>query len=173
AGPRALVLFSPMSDASPPKQYTIGLVQMSMSADPAANLAKAIAKVAEARAAGAALVCLPELFRSQYFAQREDAALFDLAEPVPGPSTEALGRAAHRAAGRQRAVLSHGDRLAPGREGRPREGAARRVAHHPAQPRDRERVLRGGGKPGRPRAPRRHRDGGTRVLGIVLHRRSV
>jgi N-carbamoylputrescine amidase len=42
-------------------------------------------------------VCLPELFRSQYFAQREDAALFDLAEPVPGPSTEALGRAAQRA----------------------------------------------------------------------------
>ena len=86
-----------MSDASPPKQYTIGLVQMAMSADPAANLTKAIAKVAEARAAGAALVCLPELFRSQYFAQREDAALFDLAEPVPGPSTEALGRAAQRA----------------------------------------------------------------------------
>src|SRR5207248_1425941 len=80
-----------------PSRYTIGLVQMAMSADPAANLEKAIAKVAEARAAGAALVCLPELFRSQYFAQREDAALFDLAEPVPGPSTEALGRAAQRA----------------------------------------------------------------------------
>ena len=86
-----------MTDTSPPKRYTIGLVQMAMSADPAANLEKAIAKVAEARAAGAALVCLPELFRSQYFAQREDAALFDLAEPVPGPSTEALGRAAQRA----------------------------------------------------------------------------
>ena len=86
-----------MTDTSPPNRYTIGLVQMAMSADPAANLEKAIAKVAEARAAGAALVCLPELFRSQYFAQREDAALFDLAEPVPGPSTEALGRAAQRA----------------------------------------------------------------------------
>jgi len=86
-----------MSDTSPPKQYTIGLVQMAMSADPAANLEKAIAKVAEAARAGARLVCLPELFRSQYFAQREDAALFDLAEPVPGPSTEALGRAAQRA----------------------------------------------------------------------------
>src|SRR5207237_5414689 len=86
-----------MRHASPRKQVTIGLVQMAMSADPAANLTKAIAKVAEARAAGAALVCLPELFRSQYFAQREDAALFDLAEPVPGPSTEALGRAAQRA----------------------------------------------------------------------------
>ena len=42
-------------------------------------------------------MCLPELFRSRYFAQREDAALFDLAEPVPGPSTEALGRAARTA----------------------------------------------------------------------------
>src|SRR5207249_2511686 len=45
-------------------------------------------------AAGARLVCLPELFRSQYFAQHEDPALFDLAEPVPGPSTEALGKVA-------------------------------------------------------------------------------
>jgi N-carbamoylputrescine amidase len=71
-------------------RFTIGLVQMAMSADPAANLAKAVAKVREAAAAGAKLICLPELFRSRYFAQREDAALFDLAEPVPGPSTEAL-----------------------------------------------------------------------------------
>src|ERR1051325_6530885 len=81
-----------MSDTSPPTKYTVGLVQMAMSADPAANLEQAIAKVAEAARAGARLVCLPELFRSRYFAQREDAALFDLAEPVPGPSTEALGR---------------------------------------------------------------------------------
>ena len=87
-----------MSDTAPPAKYTIGLVQMAMSADPAANLEKAITKVAEAAQAGARLVFLPELFRSRYFAQREDAALFDLAEPVPGPSTEALGRAA-RAAG--------------------------------------------------------------------------
>jgi N-carbamoylputrescine amidase len=77
--------------------YKIGLVQMSMAADPAENLRKAEAKVAEAARAGAALVCLPELFRSRYFAQREDAALFDLAEPIPGPSTEALGRAAKQA----------------------------------------------------------------------------
>ena len=86
-----------MNDTSPPTKYTIGLVQMAMSADPAANLEQAITKVAEAARAGARLVCLPELFRSQYFAQREDAALFDLAEPVPGPSTEALGRAARQA----------------------------------------------------------------------------
>ena len=80
-----------------PNKYTIGLVQMAMSADPAVNLEKAVGKVAEAAASGASLVCLPELFRSQYFAQREDAALFDLAEPIPGPSTDALGRAAQRA----------------------------------------------------------------------------
>jgi len=75
----------------------VGLVQMAMSADAAANLKHAIAQVEEAAAAGARLVCLPELFRSRYFAQREDAALFDLAEPVPGPSTDALGRVAKHA----------------------------------------------------------------------------
>jgi N-carbamoylputrescine amidase len=74
----------------------VGLVQMSMSRDPAENLAKAVARVAEAKAAGADVVCLPELYRSPYFCQKEDAALFDLAEPVPGPSTEALGRAARQ-----------------------------------------------------------------------------
>src|SRR2546427_9598649 len=86
-----------MNDTSPPTKYTIGLVQMAMSADPAANLEQAITKLAEAAQAGARLICLPELFRSLYFAQREDAALFDLAEPVPGPSTEALAKAAQRA----------------------------------------------------------------------------
>jgi N-carbamoylputrescine amidase len=86
-----------MSDTATPPKYTVGLVQMAMSADPAANLETAIARVGEAAAAGASVVCLPELFRSRYFAQREDAALFDLAEPVPGPSTEALGRAARQA----------------------------------------------------------------------------
>jgi N-carbamoylputrescine amidase len=86
-----------MTATSPPTRYKIGLVQMAMSADPADNVRRAIAKLAEAAAAGARLVCLPELFRSQYFAQREDPALFDLAEPVPGPSTEALGKAAQQA----------------------------------------------------------------------------
>ena len=79
---------------SVPLKYKVGLVQMAMSADAAANLKHAIAQVEEAAAAGARLVCLPELFRSRYFAQREDAALFDLAEPVPGPSTDALGKVA-------------------------------------------------------------------------------
>ncbi len=83
-----------MSDAQGPASYRVALVQMAMSRDPDQNLRAAVARVGEAAAAGARLVCLPELFRSRYFAQREDAALFDLAEPVPGPSTEALGRAA-------------------------------------------------------------------------------
>ena len=81
-----------IADMSSP--FTIGLVQMAMSADPAANLKTAVAQVRAAAAEGARLICLPELFRSRYFAQREDAALFDLAEPVPGPSTEALGAVA-------------------------------------------------------------------------------
>src|SRR3989449_11710104 len=78
-----------MTDARPPAQYKVGLVQMAMSADPDENLKHAIDRVEEAARQGARLVCLPELFRSRYFAQVEDAALFDLAEPVPGPSTEA------------------------------------------------------------------------------------
>ena len=79
------------------QRFKVGLVQMAMSNGSAENLEKALAKVAEAAAAGAEVVCLPELFRSPYFCQREDAALFDLAESVPGPSTQALGDAARRA----------------------------------------------------------------------------
>jgi N-carbamoylputrescine amidase len=73
---------------------TIGLVQMSCAADPAANLEKALARIAEAARQGAHIVCLQELFRSTYFCQTEDARRFDLAEPIPGPTTEALQRAA-------------------------------------------------------------------------------
>ena len=77
--------------------FKVGLVQMSMSTDPQENLDKAAARVEEAAKQGAQVVCLPELFRSPYFCQREDAALFDLAESVPGPSTERLGAAAKKA----------------------------------------------------------------------------
>ena len=76
------------------RQTTVGLVQMSMTADPQANLEKAIARVREAAGRGATLICLPELFRTLYIGQREDHDLFDLAEPVPGPSTEMLGKLA-------------------------------------------------------------------------------
>ena len=50
--------------------------------------------IREAAARGANIVCLPELFRAQYFCQREDLRLFDLAEPIPGPSTARLGELA-------------------------------------------------------------------------------
>jgi N-carbamoylputrescine amidase len=73
---------------------TIGLIQMRCGADPGANLAQAVERIGAAAGQGAQIVCLQELFRSHYFCQREDAALFDLAEPIPGPSTDALGRAA-------------------------------------------------------------------------------
>ena len=75
----------------------VALVQMSMSSDADDNLKKAVARIHEAKKKGADVVCLPELYRSPYFCQKEDARLFDLAEPVPGPSTEALGRAAREA----------------------------------------------------------------------------
>ncbi len=73
-----------------PERFAIGLVQMRCTPDPAANTAAAVDRIREAAARGARLVCLPELFRTQYFCQREDAALFDLAEPIPGPTTDTL-----------------------------------------------------------------------------------
>ncbi len=78
-------------------KFKVGLVQMSMSADPQANVDKAAARVEDAARKGAEVVCLPELYRSPYFCQKEDAALFDLAETVPGPSTERLSEVARRA----------------------------------------------------------------------------
>jgi len=76
--------------------FQVGLVQMACGADPKQNLERALARVEEAARRGAQVVCLPELFRSRYFPQREDAASFDLAEPVPGPTTDALAAAAKK-----------------------------------------------------------------------------
>ena len=78
----------------PEDRFQIGLVQLSCSPDPDANLDKAVQRVREAARNGAQIVCLPELFRTQYFCQREDPALFDLAETIPGPTTEAISKAA-------------------------------------------------------------------------------
>ncbi len=79
----------------PPKsKYVAGLVQMSCTTIPDENLQKAAAAAEDAAHRGADVVCLPELFRTQYFCQREDVAQFDLAETIPGPTTEALGRVA-------------------------------------------------------------------------------
>src|SRR3954468_2585762 len=72
----------------------LGLVQMECSPSPAENLAKAVERTREAADRGAQIVCLQELFTSQYFCQVEDHKYFQLAEEIPGPSTEALGHAA-------------------------------------------------------------------------------
>ena len=85
---------------SPPTStstFTLGLVQMRCSTDPRDNLERALGFVRAAAAAGAQVICLPELFRTQYFCQTEDHASFDLAEPIPGPSSEALARVAKEA----------------------------------------------------------------------------
>jgi len=76
------------------RKYVVGLVQMRMGADPEDNFASAAQHVREAARAGANIVCLPELFRAQYFCQREDVRLFDLAEAIPGPSTNKLAELA-------------------------------------------------------------------------------
>ncbi|MDX2267056.1 MAG: carbon-nitrogen hydrolase [Bryobacter sp.] len=76
------------------RAFRVGLVQSTCSLDPAENLEKTIAKIREAAARGAQIISTQELFRSQYFCRKEDAALFDLAEPIPGPSTEAIGKIA-------------------------------------------------------------------------------
>ncbi|HXZ85252.1 MAG TPA: nitrilase-related carbon-nitrogen hydrolase, partial [Myxococcota bacterium] len=68
----------------------IGLVQQAVGGDPEHNLARAEAAVRDAAARGADLVCLQELFRTRYFPQVEDAALFELAETIPGPTSERM-----------------------------------------------------------------------------------
>jgi N-carbamoylputrescine amidase len=75
-------------------RVTVGLVQMRMDERPDANLAKAAQLAEQAARRGAQLICLPELFRTRYFPITEDHAHFDLAEPIPGPSTDALGKLA-------------------------------------------------------------------------------
>jgi len=94
------------------RKYAVGLVQMRMDADPEANFAAAVKHVREAARLGANIVCLPELFRAQYFCQREDIRLFDLAEAIPGPSTNQLGELAREL--RVAIVASLFERRAPG-----------------------------------------------------------
>ena len=80
-------------DTSPDK-VNVGLVQRRCSLDPEENLAATVATIHGAARQGAQIVCLQELFRSQYFCREENHGCFDLAEPIPGPSTDALGKAA-------------------------------------------------------------------------------
>ncbi|HEX2932300.1 MAG TPA: carbon-nitrogen hydrolase, partial [Candidatus Binatia bacterium] len=72
----------------------VGLIQMSTTTDPSANLSKAVERAEAAAKKGAQIVCLQELFRSRYFCQSEDQRNFKLAEAIPGPTTDVLGAVA-------------------------------------------------------------------------------
>src|SRR6201993_5243576 len=85
---------------------------MSCGPGPEQNLEKALGRTAEAAGRGAKVVCLPELFQTQYFCQREDHALFDLAEPIPGPATKRLGDVAREL--KVTIIASLFERRAPG-----------------------------------------------------------
>ena len=98
-----------MSDDS---KITLGLVQMTCVASKAANVEKAVARIGQAAADGAQVVCLPELFAGLYFCQSEDHRCFDQAEPIPGPTCDALAEAARRH--RVVVVTSLFERRAPG-----------------------------------------------------------
>jgi N-carbamoylputrescine amidase len=76
------------------QKFTLALIQMAASIDPEANVDVAVSRVREAGQRGARVVCLPELFRTPYFCQREDTKFFDLAESIPGPTTTRLGELA-------------------------------------------------------------------------------
>src|SRR5437762_11044702 len=75
-------------------KFSVGLIQMSCALDPNENLEKVKWRIREAAKRGAQIICLEELFRSQYFCREENHDYFALAEPIPGPSTEALGKTA-------------------------------------------------------------------------------
>jgi N-carbamoylputrescine amidase len=78
------------------KNYTVGLIQMSISANTGQNIKKAVDRIGLAAKKGAEVICLPELFCSQYFCQSEETVFFDLAEPIPGPTTKIFSAAAKK-----------------------------------------------------------------------------
>ena len=92
----AFAILRPMPKQPKLNSVGVGLVQMSCDPKPATNLKKAIARIGEAAKKGAQIVCVQELFRSQYFCQTEDIELFNLAETIPGPSTDALREVARQ-----------------------------------------------------------------------------
>jgi N-carbamoylputrescine amidase len=93
-------------------KYNIGLIQMHCTPEPDDNVARAVAHVREAAKRGAEVICLPELFKTQYFCQREEHAFFDLAEPIPGPTTKIFGDLAREL--KATIVVSLFERRAPG-----------------------------------------------------------
>ena len=112
-----------------PEAFRVGLIQMACCPDAEANVRRAVEFVREAADRGAQVICLPELFRTQYFCQREDVTLFDLAEPVPGPTTQRLAEVAREK--RVAVVASVFEKRAPG------------VCHNTAAMLDSDGTLRG------------------------------
>jgi len=76
------------------KTLHVGLTQFACGDDPSANVETAVRFVRQAAKQGANVVCLPELFRSRYFCQTEEHRFFELAESIPGPTTDVMGRLA-------------------------------------------------------------------------------
>src|SRR5918999_3414218 len=85
-----------MSDHSPSRKINVALVQMSCTDDKQENVAKALDRIADAADRGANIICLQELFHGLYPCQTEDHARFAEAEPIPGPTSQALSDAAAR-----------------------------------------------------------------------------
>ncbi len=85
-----------MAGTNGDENVKVALIQMSVSDDPDANLERALKLIDESARKGAQIVCLPELFRSRYFCQSEDADNFSLAETIPGKTTEMLSKTAKR-----------------------------------------------------------------------------
>ena len=77
-------------------KFAIGLLQLSFAEDLEKNLKKTLSWLEKAAKKGAKIICLPELYRSQYFCQKEDPSLFNLAETIPGPSTITFQKAAKK-----------------------------------------------------------------------------
>ena len=102
----------PATKTAAARRLRVALVQMHMDDDVSSNDARAEAAIRAAAAEGAQLICLPELFRSPYFCQVEDADLCDLAEPIPGPTTMRFGALAEALG--VTLVLSLFERRAPG-----------------------------------------------------------
>ncbi|HUI29928.1 MAG TPA: carbon-nitrogen hydrolase [Candidatus Acidoferrales bacterium] len=79
-----------------PKKFTVSLLQMAIGKNPDDNLKKAVSWIEKAAKNGAQVICLPELFRSLYFCQTEDMTNFNLAETIPGSSTETISKVAKK-----------------------------------------------------------------------------
>jgi N-carbamoylputrescine amidase len=93
-------------------KFNVGLIQMHCWPEPDDNVARAVTQVREAAKRGAEVICLPELFKTQYFCQREEHSFFDLAEPIPGPTTNIFADLAREL--KVAVVVSLFERRAPG-----------------------------------------------------------